>query len=544
MTSAVRAALVAVALILLGFLTVPARAQPVARDEQSALTSAKSSMVRVTEVTFYDGQPQLVGWGSGFVIAPGYVVTNYHVVEEAYRGQAGVMVTPAASTEGRPVVGTVVRVWGDADLALVRVDGLTAPALVIATGEPEQTKPVRALGYPGATCLMLGCTGRDIVEPAQPNATEGTIAVFENRAPNGAALPTIFHTAEISSGNSGGPLIDRCGRVIGVNTWTASGQVDMDGHIDLPGGQHVASRASTLVSFLDQAGVTFTSESGVCMTASDVAAAEAQRRLDEAEKAVRELQRQREAERLAAIAAKAKAEADRRSWALDVAVAALVAALGGGAYLLWRRRSVASAAAPPAAGSTPIAGTSEAPATQFSISAPALLVFGVGALGLVGLLIVIIGPKPAPVPADSTDAPPPSGVQRLDCVPDPSASFGPNPATPVSFIFDSALQCVNGRTAYSVTAGGYERYIVHRDEPSISHNLITRDLKTFTQEEFAVPRDQWRAWTAAIKRPPECATSIGGLAPVEARLGATAGLRSQLPSMPVAKALRRCTYTR
>lgn len=516
-----------------------------APDEQEALRSAKASLVRVSLIVqTYEGI-DLAGWGSGFVVAPGYVVTNYHVVSEAYAGRAILMVTPAASTEGEPVAGRVIRTWPHADLALVRVEGLTAPPLTVATGEPDQTKAVRALGYPAATCMMVGCTGRDIVEPAQPDSTEGAISGFQNRAPNGAALPTIFHTAAISSGNSGGPLIDRCGRVLGVNTWTAGGQVDAQGHVNLPGGQNVASRASTLEQFLREAGVAFSSQAEPCMTAADVKVIEDQRRLDEAEAALRKLEAERQAQAAAAAAAEAKARADQRLWIIIGCALALLAAAGGGLYLLSRRNG----GQPPAArhGDPGTVATTR-PSSLEDAPPPSNLplLAGVAALAVVGgggLAWLLLAAKPAPAVVEPAPQPT-TGLLRLDCTPDAAASFGAEPPKAVSFLFDTARQCVNSRTAYASAGDSYERYIVHRDSATVTRNRISKDLRSFTQEEFAIPRQQWRAWTAAMKSPPECAVTETGVAGVEARLGATASLRQQLPSMPVGKAVRRCVSAR
>lgn len=534
------------ALICLGGRTsaqAPARLSA-APDEQEALRSAKASLVRVSLIVqTYEGI-DLAGWGSGFVVAPGYVVTNYHVVSEAYAGRAILMVTPAASTEGEPVAGRVIRTWPHADLALVRVEGLTAPPLTVSTGEPDQTKAVRALGYPAATCMMVGCTGRDIVEPAQPDSTEGAISGFQNRAPNGAALPTIFHTAAISSGNSGGPLIDRCGRVLGVNTWTAGGQVDAQGHVNLPGGQNVASRAATLAQFLREAGVAFSSQAEPCMTAADVKVIEDQRRLDEAEAALRKLEAERQAQAAAAAEAEAKAKADQRLWIIIGCSLALLAAAGGGLYLLSRRNRGQPAVRQEDSGAAATARPSSLEDTPPPSNLP--LLAGVAALAIVGgggLAWLLLATKPAPAVVEPVPQPT-TGVLRLDCAPDTAASFGAEAPKPVSFVFDTAHQCVNSRTAYTSAGDSFERYIVHRDSATVTRNRISKDLRTFTQEEFAIPRQQWRAWTAAMASPPECSVTEAGVAGVEARLGATASLRQQLPSMPVGKAVRRCVSAR
>jgi hypothetical protein len=61
-------------------------------------------------------------------------------------------------------------------------------------------------------------------------------------------LPVIIHTANISPGNSGGPLIDSCGRVVGVNTFI---RVDQESSSRL----NYALQASALATFLGEQGV-------------------------------------------------------------------------------------------------------------------------------------------------------------------------------------------------------------------------------------------------------------------------------------------------
>jgi S1-C subfamily serine protease len=136
--------------------------------------------------------------GSGFIVAPGYVVTNAHVV-------AGDVTTSIQLPEQLPA--TVVAFDPDLDLAVLRVEGLDGNALKLVGDELARGRTGAVLGYPGgggfdgepaAVRRSLTATGRDIYG-------EGVVTrdVYE--------LQTL-----VRPGNSGGPFVLPDGRVAGV----------------------------------------------------------------------------------------------------------------------------------------------------------------------------------------------------------------------------------------------------------------------------------------------------------------------------------------
>ncbi|HEY5951066.1 MAG TPA: trypsin-like peptidase domain-containing protein [Kofleriaceae bacterium] len=148
------------------------------------------------------------GAGSGFVVTPdGYVMTNSHVVSNAR--QIKVRTPGGEILEGQ--------VMGDdpaTDLALVRVD---AGALAAPSGS------VPYLSINGALAPRVGQLAVAIGNPLGFESTVSTGVVSAlgrslrgrgNRLIDGV----IQHTAPLNPGNSGGPLLDTAGRVIGVNT--------------------------------------------------------------------------------------------------------------------------------------------------------------------------------------------------------------------------------------------------------------------------------------------------------------------------------------
>jgi len=141
------------------------------------------------------------GAGSGTVITPdGYILTNAHVVDDA---RAVDVVMADGATYRAPVIGADAAT----DLAVVRAIGPTLPALELATADTLRVgQLVVAIGDP------LGL---------QSTVTHGVVSALGRslRAKDGRIIENVIQTdAALNPGNSGGPLVDTHGRVVGVNT--------------------------------------------------------------------------------------------------------------------------------------------------------------------------------------------------------------------------------------------------------------------------------------------------------------------------------------
>ncbi len=157
---------------------------------------------------------------------------------------------------------------GRADFAILRLPA-DAPALspIGLTRVANRLDPVIAAGFPQAIMqtdanfqALLDGNIQAIPELA---VTDGLVSAVQT-LPSG--LVVMPHTAAISRGNSGGPLVDRCGRVVGVNTF---------GFFNAEQGERVsyAQKTDSLLAFLAANGVTVAEVTGACVPATIAAPA-------------------------------------------------------------------------------------------------------------------------------------------------------------------------------------------------------------------------------------------------------------------------------
>ena len=183
------------------------------RRAAPAVVVITDTQTQVVPPTFFTpgSKEQVDALGSGFVIdGKGDILTNDHVVQ----GASGVRV---GLSSGASYSATIVGADPSTDVAVVRVQAPASALHPLAFADSraiEVGDPVYAIGNPFGldrtmTAGIVSATNRDL------------------QAPNGLSIPKAIQTdAPINHGNSGGPLLDRRGRVVGVNSQIEGGTVD------------------------------------------------------------------------------------------------------------------------------------------------------------------------------------------------------------------------------------------------------------------------------------------------------------------------------
>lgn len=226
----------------------PTAGQPLSRRQREDLLEEATVLVRAGD-----------SFGTGFFIAPDVVVTNAHVIDKAEDH-----ITVTSATLGRVLPATVVArtgplqfndgkyVGGQRDYAVLHVAG--ASGVHPLQLRPDALKPldeVTAGGYPGVYLDEDHLLGSDESQPASLIPSIGDVRKIVMHG----KIPLVLHSAEISPGNSGGPLIDACGDLSGINTFLRAVQFDAQ---DKMGSIHFYSLGSAdLAAFLREHGQAF-----------------------------------------------------------------------------------------------------------------------------------------------------------------------------------------------------------------------------------------------------------------------------------------------
>ncbi len=206
--------------------------------------------------------------GSGFAIASNIVVTNLHVVEGSTPGKLYVVNRKL----GRPVDAEVIartpnHEFGKPDFAVLRLKEGSLPPLALSP-TADRLLPVVAVGFPG---FVTG-VGDDFQRLLKGEAGAMPAAHFTSGEVSGVqqmqGAPVVIHTAAINRGNSGGPLADRCGRIVGVNTFIRTDR-------ETAYRADYALPAVTLLTFLGQNNIPVRSEDNACTPAAPGASAPA-----------------------------------------------------------------------------------------------------------------------------------------------------------------------------------------------------------------------------------------------------------------------------
>jgi S1-C subfamily serine protease len=183
------------------------------------ITATSVTQVPADPFNFLPSTPQTSqSLGSGFVIdRSGHIVTNFHVIQGAQKVQVSFSGQDQLPAE-------VVGKDRSTDLAVLKVDAHARALTPLPLGNSDEVRvgdPVYAIGNPFGLTRTL---------------TTGVVSAVQRQifAPNGVPIDSAIQTdAAINHGNSGGPLIDASGRVIGVTSQIQTGGAQNQGNVGI-----------------------------------------------------------------------------------------------------------------------------------------------------------------------------------------------------------------------------------------------------------------------------------------------------------------------
>lgn len=493
-----RSIVLARCLLLLAFLL--SWAAPAQADDISA--SARS-VVRVVTVAVVDNEVVGFGHGSGFAVAPNRIVTNAHVVDLAARYPDNVVIGVVPSEGSRSYQGKVIAIDTQRDLALIEFTGVKLPTLALYTGPVDEGSSMTALGYPGNVDMATARSAADYIMPLSPIRSEG---VFSGRRTL-SGVEVLLHTASIARGNSGGPLLDPCGRVVGVNSALTRGE---DG--DSSFGFAIAD--TELATFLRNAKQDFAGVGNPCTSIAE------------------RLKQDSDADALAASDAQ-KARLDATSQANAARDKAMVGARDAAQRL--RENFIAIAAGLLVAGLLAAGGA--AMLELRGLRPWAIGVASIGAIVFVAALVVfVMRPSGEPVmppvvpdamPTVSSDA----AIGPMVCTVLPNRS-----RITVSSQDDVKLDwgtggCVNQRTQYAENGSRWDRILVPSEEQTVSVLQFDPATKIYSNARYllsAAQMDSVRKVRSQVSLK-ACSSDIAARANLSTQ---QAAIRATLPPLP------------
>ncbi|MCP5536135.1 MAG: trypsin-like peptidase domain-containing protein [Akkermansiaceae bacterium] len=211
-----------------------------------------------------------VSSGSGFYIGDNLIVTNWHVV-----ATPNLKLLVAGRKNGKDSIelqdATVE--WSDKelDMAIIQVPDIECDELTLSSAPIQKGSRAYAIGFPASASLpkesmedfyrllfsnkrgVIKDLDSSIVQILDPTVSSGEIRKTTKRKwfqHYSTKLEVIDHDVNIGHGNSGGPLLDECGRVIGINT--AGLDAEVDNNLTLADNVKLSSSITELIKILER----------------------------------------------------------------------------------------------------------------------------------------------------------------------------------------------------------------------------------------------------------------------------------------------------
>ena len=464
-------------------LVVPAPALGDAAD----VDAAARGVVRVVILGSDGDRIFPLSHGTGFAVSATQVVTNAHVIREALQDDTlRVGIVPPDGEDA--VYAKVLAVNPRIDLALIETTGgLRLPPLSIAGGVSPNDGAVSAVGYPMNVDRAQGLEIADIFRSQPPVKSRGFIS---GTRPS-RQFDSVLHTAPIARGNSGGPLLDECGRVIGVNSFGAdSGGSDAEFFFAVSGRE--------LRPFLRENGVDFATNALPCRSIAELDAEERERLERERNAALAASERDaasRAEERDRARLTAQLAVLEERENHMGAAFVLLLVAIGSGAYALSQKRRSGQERIVMIAGGIAAAAVIGALVAWFTRP-------GIDAID--ERVAALSGDRASDASASGTNIAADRG--RFLCTLQPERSRVTGARTDdVAFTWNEG-GCLNGRTQYGLSSGQWQRVLVPAEEPVVTVNTYQPQTRTFRTDRYLLGRSELAEVRAARNAytPPQC----------------------------------------
>lgn len=490
----------------------------IGRADPADIDAAARGVVRVVLIGT-DGQEVFpVSHGSGFAVSPTMIVTNAHVIREALHDDTlRIGIVPPEGEEA--AYAKPVSVSPRNDLALLQITGgsLRFPPLTISGGISGDMGEVSSVGYPMNVDRAQGLDIGDIFRAQPPVKSRG----FLSGARPSRQFDSILHTAPIARGNSGGPLLDGCGRVIGVNSFGA----------DSEGGDaefYFAVSTRELLPFLRENGVDAQVNSLPCRSIEDLDAAERarmlQQRADARERMAAHEAELRDKRARVQLEAQLGVQDERESMvALALILIMLAGASGFYAHQLRQRGDGGQR-------------------FKIAIAVSALALLGAIVLWLIRPGLNAIDERVAAamdgnaLAGDLPDTKVNEDNLLCTLIPERSRVTGAK-TDDVEFDWQDD-GCVNTRTQYGLANGEWSRVFVPDDEDAISVNVYDPQTQTFRTDRYPLGR---AAMAKAREARSEYSPPMCGADNAAQELGAQQqGVLSMLPNRPNERLVYSC----
>ena len=203
------------------------------------------------------GRDVVYSRGSGFAVNDSHIVTNHHVIADHLR-YPKLTSLRIVRADGEPDTRLELVAWDRFyDLAVLRkTSGADFRPSVIFGAPHRKGERIFALGYPAVVdSVRAGMRGYDTDRARVVRTSDEIITIYGDDD-----FPTHYLSGvEIAGGNSGGPMVDQCGQVLGVATWSAKASNDYRG----------GASSMILMRFLKRNSIPFISRSIRCENMAD-----------------------------------------------------------------------------------------------------------------------------------------------------------------------------------------------------------------------------------------------------------------------------------